>query len=90
MLGDPKRVFRQVEIAASICSLAPMSDPVAALISRLSPAPVCDACIAERLNLGKSQIANLKVRRVAGADGFERRRDICSLCFAERLVTRRA
>jgi hypothetical protein len=81
--------FRNIELAASICSFATMSDPVAALISRLSPTPVCDACIAERLNLGSPQIANLKVRMVAGTEGFERRRDICSLCFADRLVTRR-
>ncbi|HEX7694582.1 MAG TPA: hypothetical protein VF409_08835 [Sphingomonas sp.] len=67
-----------------------MSDRVAAFIVRLSPAPVCDACIAERLRLASPQVANLKAREVAGAGGFERRRDICSLCFEERLVTRKA
>jgi len=66
-----------------------MSDPVVAFISRLSPAPVCDDCIAERLHLGSPQLANVKARAVAGTQGFERRRDICSLCFSERLVTRK-
>lgn len=67
-----------------------MTSNVAALISRLSPAPVCDGCIAERLQLAGPQVANLKAREVVGSGGFERRRDICSLCFKERLVTRKA
>ena len=66
-----------------------MNDNVNALIARLSPQPICDSCIAERLRLAGPQVANLKVREVAGSDGFERRRDICSLCFQERLVTRK-
>lgn len=66
-----------------------MTDPVHAFITRLSPAPVCDACTAERLGLQSVQAANLKIREVVGLGGFERRRDICSLCFAERLVTRK-
>lgn len=66
-----------------------MVDRIHALISRLSPEPVCDACIAERLNLSTTQTANIKVREVVGTGGYERRRDICSLCFNERLVTRR-
>jgi hypothetical protein len=46
-------------------------------------------CVAERLGLGSTQAANIKVRGVAGSAGFERRRDICSLCLGERLVTRK-
>jgi hypothetical protein len=66
-----------------------MVDRVHALISPLSPEPVCDTCVAERLSLASTQAANFKVREVAGSGGYERRRDICSLCFNERLVTRR-
>jgi hypothetical protein len=66
-----------------------MVDRVHALISRLSPEPVCDTCVAERLSLASTQAANIKVREVVGSGGYERRRDICSLCFNERLVTRR-
>ena len=63
-------------------------DTVRNLIMRLSPAPICDDCVADRLNLGARQHANHKTRELAGASGFERRRDICSLCFGEKLVTR--
>lgn len=63
-------------------------DNVRNLIVRLSPAPACDDCIAEKLNLNARQHANQKVRELAGTPGFERRRDICSLCFGEKLVTR--
>jgi len=73
-----------------ICFLVLMVDRVHAFITRLSPAPVCDACVAERLALGTTQAANIKIREVVGMGGFERRRDICSLCFDERLVTRKA
>lgn len=40
---------------------------VSALVTRLSPAPMCDACIAERLGLSVSQQANHKTRELAGA-----------------------
>lgn len=64
-------------------------DNVRALISRLSPAPICDDCVAEKLELTERQQANQKARELAGADRFERRRDICSICYGEKLVTRR-
>ncbi len=64
-------------------------DKVSALITRLSPAPICDDCVAEKLELSLRQHANQKARELAGSKGFERRRDICSLCFGEKLVTRR-
>ena len=64
-------------------------DDVRALITRLSPAPICDDCVAEKLGLSIRQHANHKTRELAGANGFERRRDICSLCFNEKRVTRR-
>lgn len=80
-----RRLVRQ----GPICFVVVVIDRVHAFISRLSPAPVCDMCVAERLGLGSTQAANIKVREVAGSAGFERRRDICSLCLGERLVTRR-
>jgi len=83
------RTAPDIVLKVFFCSGRAMPDRVTAFISRLSPAPVCDACIAERLELGSPQIANQKVREVAGSEGFERRRDICSLCFDERLVTRK-
>jgi len=64
-------------------------DDVRGLIARLSPAPICDDCLAEKLSLQGRQHANQKARELAGSNGFERRRDICSICYGEKLVTRR-
>lgn len=60
------------------------------MIDRLSPEPVCDDCIAERLALSVRQHANHKTRELAGQGGFERRIDPCSLCGATKKVIRRA
>jgi hypothetical protein len=70
------------------CRMAAL-DNVRALIIRLSPEPICDDCVAERLNLSVRQLANQHTRELAGMNGFERRKDICSLCFGEKLVIRR-
>lgn len=65
-------------------------DQVRALIERLSPEPVCDDCITERLDLSVRQHANIKTRELADQGGFERRVDTCSLCGATKKVIRRA
>lgn len=62
---------------------------VRALIERLSPAPICDDCIAERLALSVRQHANHKTRELAGTDGFERRLDPCAICGTTKKVIRR-
>ncbi|ATE65252.1 hypothetical protein [Rhizorhabdus dicambivorans] len=59
---------------------------VRALIERLSPEPVCDDCITERLGLSVPGQANHKTRELAGQDGFERRLDACALCGETRKV----
>jgi hypothetical protein len=64
-------------------------DDIRKLIERLSPNPVCDDCVAERLDLAARQQANQGTRELGGTPHFERRRDICALCFKEKLVTRR-
>jgi hypothetical protein len=64
-------------------------DDVRKLIERLSPAPVCDDCVADRLGLAVRQHANHKTRELAGQNGFERRKDICSLCYGEKVVIRK-
>ena len=61
---------------------------VRALVSRLSPEGICDDCITERLDLSMRQHANHKTRELAGANGFERRGDACSICGIEKLVIR--
>lgn len=65
-------------------------DEVRALIERLSPEPVCDDCLTERLGLSVRQHANHKTRELAGQGGFERGVDACSLCGGTKKVIRRA
>lgn len=64
-------------------------DDVRALLERLSPEPMCDDCISERLGLSVRQHANHKTRELAGAHGFERGKDACALCGETKLVIRR-
>jgi hypothetical protein len=63
-------------------------DQVRALIERMNPAAICDDCIAATLKLSVRQHANHKTRELAGTRGFERRRDRCGLCNADKLVIR--
>jgi len=64
-------------------------DQVRGLIERLSPDPICDDCISERLGLSVRQHANHKTRELAGTRGFERRKDVCAICGGTKLVIRR-
>lgn len=64
-------------------------DQVRGLIERLSPEPICDDCISERLGLSVRQHANHKTRELAGMRGFERRKDICAICGVTKLSIRR-
>jgi len=50
---------------------------------------VCDDCIVDKLSLTVRQHAHHTVRELAGSNGFERRKDVCSLCGATKLVIRR-
>lgn len=63
-------------------------DKVRALIGRLSPEPICDDCIAERLSLSATSQGNRTSRQLAGTDGFERRIDICAFCDRHKTVIR--
>lgn len=63
-------------------------DDVRKLIVRLTPDLVCDDCVAARLLLSSRHNANRISRELAGRDGFERRRDLCSLCGGDKLVIR--
>lgn len=64
-------------------------DQVRALIERLSPNPICDDCISEKLGLSVRQHANHKTRELAGTDGIERRKDACSICGGNKIVIRK-
>ena len=58
------------------------------LIARLGPEPVCDSCIAETLGLLPQDHADQIARELAGLNGFERGREICSLCGETAQTTR--
>ena len=64
-------------------------EDVTRLVTRLAPDPVCDDCLADRLGLSVRQHANHKTREIAGTNGFERRKHVCSICGAEKLVIRK-
>lgn len=63
-------------------------DKVGALIRRLSPNPICDDCITERLDLSVRQHANHKTRELAGMSGFARELGRCTLCASTKKVIR--
>ena len=63
-------------------------DEVRGLIERLSPAPICDDCISERLGLSVRQHANHKTRELAGTRRFERQIGPCAICGATKKVIR--
>ncbi len=63
-------------------------DQVKALIERLKPEPICDDCIAERLNLAARQYANQETRELAGMGGFERQIGACAICGGRKKVIR--
>ena len=69
--------------------MATVLERVRALVERLSPEPICDDCVARKLDLSVRQHANMKTRELAGAGGFERRKDVCSICGGDRIVIRR-
>jgi hypothetical protein len=61
---------------------------IRALVVRLSPDPICDDCVTEKLGLSVRQHANHKTRELAGGQGFERRIDTCAICRTVKTVIR--
>jgi hypothetical protein len=65
-------------------------DQVRTLIERLSPEPVCDDCIADKLSFAGSHQVGIRTRELAGSDGFELQQGRCSICGNAGKVVRRA
>lgn len=65
-----------------------MLDDVEKLVARLSPDPICDGCIAGTLGLGDPHYAGHRARALAGSNGFERRKQVCSMCGIEQVSIR--
>jgi hypothetical protein len=66
-----------------------VADRVEALIARLSPAAICDACIVERLGLSALHQASHRTRTLAGTQGYERCEEDCAICGEAKPVIRR-
>lgn len=67
-----------------------MINVVRKLIERLAPGPVCDDCIAERLQVADPQEVSIATNELAAERQFERRRDTCALCGGSKLTTGRS
>ncbi|WP_034161487.1 hypothetical protein [Sphingomonas sp. ERG5] len=67
-----------------------MINDILKLIERLAPDPVCDDCIAERLQLADLQKVRIATNALAGTSRFERCSDTCALCDHKKLATRRS
>jgi len=65
------------------------ADQVRRMIERLAPEPICDDCIADKLELADGQSVAQASRELAGQDGFERARDRCTICGLSKRVTRK-
>jgi len=66
-----------------------IEDAVRRLIERLSPEPVCDACIAGKLDCDAHQEIAAATAELAGARGFERAMSACALCGETKKATRK-
>jgi len=75
-LGSP---YENQPIAAKEIKMTVLDD-VREFLQRKAPSAVCDDCIADSLKLSVRQHANHKTRELAGASGFRRRQDVCSMC----------
>ena len=63
-------------------------EQVRTFVTQQWPRPVCDDCIANRLNLSVRQHANHKTRELMRTKGFDRRVDTCSICGKVKKVIR--
>jgi hypothetical protein len=64
-------------------------DQIRRFIAQLAPAPVCDGCIAERLEIVPSDELRSYIGELAGTRDYRRERDSCSLCGSTGPVLRK-
>jgi hypothetical protein len=62
-------------------------DKIEAFIGRLSPEPVCDACVAERLFVPETEVQAC-AHGLAGTRGYKRDAASCVLCATQQITTR--
>ena len=64
-------------------------DDVARFVARLAPEPVCDLCIAQKPALEEAALAAQASHELAGSQGYERMKGVCSLCGEHGMVIHR-
>lgn len=57
-----------------------IAERVAGLVRRMDGTPLCDECIADRLDLSSIAQASVVTSSASGTRGFERLRGPCGLC----------
>lgn len=65
-----------------------IADRIAALVRRLDGTPLCDECIADRLDLSSLAQASVVTSTAGGTARFERLKAPCGLCGEPRHVIR--
>ncbi len=81
--GQFRRGFRLsicLTIAAFMTKRPTISERVAGLVRRMDGTPLCDECIAVRLDLSSIAQASVATSSASGTGGFERLRGPCGLC----------
>lgn len=64
------------------------AERVEALVRRMDGTPLCDECIADRLDLSSIAQAGAAMQAAGGVRGFELLRASCGLCVEPRHVIR--
>ncbi len=64
------------------------AERVEALVRRMDGAPLCDECIADRLDLSSAAQAGAAMQAAGGVRGFELLKALCGLCGQPRHVIR--
>ncbi len=67
-----------------------MPDRVSAFLTVRRPSRFCDNCIAESLELRRTQNAQKATNTLATTDSFHRALGVCSMCGKEKTVIQRA
>ncbi|MGR4890694.1 hypothetical protein ACIPPQ_06635 [Sphingopyxis sp. LARHCG72] len=67
---------------------SPTAERVEALIRRLDGTPLCNECIADRLDLSSAAQAGAATQGAGGVGGFELLKASCGLCGEPRHVIR--
>ena len=75
--------------AAKGVTMTAILDVVRRWVDRLAPTPVCDDCLAERIEMARPEDIGPAVGELAAARDFVRERGTCGLCNEVRLVIRK-